>query len=585
MDPIAVDVPAKPAFARSVPGPIPVPAVPTIPIPAPAPSPAPRVEPPKPAPIPAAATPAPKPAAAPAPAPASTPPPVPTAAPAPEPLTPAPAAAGTTTAGGLLARFTKRQLKIGGAAVLSLAAGIGAVRVLFPSADDSRLLSGADLSAATASRTGTTPAPSAPATVPKLTVDPPIVTLGPDGMPVIPVAAFPTTPVSPPSGVKPRDITPVSGALPPPAIIPDVPPAYLPIVPPAGTKNDPPKDPYAGYQPYSPPTPGGKNGAAPYSPAPIAPPPAFEIPVVPPVPSVFPAGGTDPKAGGPPLPAVPPVPPVPPAGVPVIPPAPGGMTTPPVAPPALPAPDMKPVIPAPDFKPVVPAPDFKPVVPPITPKQPDKPGIDPIVPVIPPMPGGTGNPPSVLPIDPKPSFDPAPGVPTGFTKPGGATDVKPVVPESLPRTGFDVDLYDPRANDSYESISQEYYNDKRFAAALRAFNYNKPLQGGHFVEVPPIHILKKRFPAQVGAIPTGPASAPSTGGPDWGAAPKPEPLPARAASRGTYIVPPGGLTMEQVARQLGVKWSEIYDLNPQYSTGVLLAGGTELKVPPTARLP
>src|SRR5205823_10052741 len=119
------------------------------------------------------------------------------------------------------------------------------------------------------------------------------------------------------------------------------------------------------------------------------------------------------------------------------------------------------------------------------------------------------------------------------------------------RTGFDVDLYDPKASDSYESISSEYYNDKRYANALRAFNSYKQLQGGHYVEVPPIHVLKKKFPAQVGVVPVGgtttppPAGSPSpTSAPVWSTPATPE-APGRTAgaNRGTYIVPAGGWTM------------------------------------------
>src|SRR5205085_512778 len=70
-----------------------------------------------------------------------------------------------------------------------------------------------------------------------------------------------------------------------------------------------------------------------------------------------------------------------------------------------------------------------------------------------------------------------------------------------PSTSFDVDLYEPRAGDTYESISREYYNDPRYAAALRAFNNNRPLQGGVQVEVPPMGVLRKKFPQLVGVNP------------------------------------------------------------------------------------
>jgi hypothetical protein len=166
--------------------------------------------------------------------------------------------------------------------------------------------------------------------------------------------------------------------------------------------------------------------------------------------------------------------------------------------------------------------------------------------------------------------------------------------ETVPRTSFDVDLYHPQANDSYESISMEYYNDKRYAPALKAFNGNQPLQGGRVVEVPPIHILKKRHPGQVGTVtPAGGTGTPLTGGPQWTpTANKPEPTPIRATGtgRGVYTVPQGGMSMKAVARlTLGSeqRWQDIWKLNPHLSTPPddTLAAGTELTLPADARVP
>ena len=69
-------------------------------------------------------------------------------------------------------------------------------------------------------------------------------------------------------------------------------------------------------------------------------------------------------------------------------------------------------------------------------------------------------------------------------KPAGATEVK---------TDFDVDLHEPKAADTYESISKLYYGDTRYAGALRAFNRNQALGGGRSVEVPPAAELRKRY--------------------------------------------------------------------------------------------
>src|SRR5262249_44973700 len=148
----------------------------------------------------------------------------------------------------------------------------------------------------------------------------------------------------------------------------------------------------------------------------------------------------------------------------------------------------------------------------------------------------TGTGPGVLP----------PAQPTGpgttrieFTKPAGNPEVRPAgPPERAPSTSFDVDLYEPRAGDTYESISREFYNDTRYATALREFNKGQPLQGGKQVEVPPIHVLRKRFPQLVGANPAAmPAAAPSARPvsisgttPDWGTPGAAEAAPTFRAS-------------------------------------------------------
>lgn len=194
---------------------------------------------------------------------------------------------------------------------------------------------------------------------------------------------------------------------------------------------------------------------------------------------------------------------------------------------------------------------------------------------------------------PMPEFPPPAGIGTTavFTKPSGSPEVKPTVPEIAPKTNFDVDLYEPKANDSYESISMEYYNDKRYAAALKAFNSNQALTGGRFVAVPPMHILKKKFPGQVGNVtPVGGTGGTPSSAPQWGPAGESStPVPARAAGiyRGTYVVPAGnGMTMLNVAKlTLGneQRWRDIYDLNPNLRPGDVLPPGTELKLPSDAR--
>ncbi len=482
-DPIAVDVP-KPSFARSVPGSVPLSPLPPIPTP--------------PAPKPVASAP---PAATPL-----APPPVPST------LTPAPAA--PTTGTKWLGLFTKKQLTIGASAVFSLAAGIGAVRLMFPTKEEPKPAATTPQDWAAVPRTNA-PEPLKPAT------EVPTVPVSADNLPPIPLPSmppFPTTPVARPTGISP---------LPPPTIEPER-PRVPPIPPPAAFEPYVPVVPVGRTEPMTPPLP-----ALPPIPGapmvPVVPPPTGFEPVVPPPPKVEPK--ITPKL---PDPVIPPIP------------APGGG---PFVP-AVPEPKLTPPM-------VTPDPKVEPFVPNLFPK------VEPKTPVFEP---------------PPPAF----GTPTGFTKPGGTTEPKPTVPETLPRTNFDVDLYEPRANDTYESISQEFYNDKRFAAALRAFNRNQALTGVRYVEVPPMHVLRRQFAGQVGAAPTG---AVPTGAPMWGAAA--DPVPAAARPRTTFIVPAGGMTMRAVAREtLGsdLRWNDIYDLNPQFNPSSVPAG-TELKLPAGARLP
>jgi hypothetical protein len=163
---------------------------------------------------------------------------------------------------------------------------------------------------------------------------------------------------------------------------------------------------------------------------------------------------------------------------------------------------------------------------------------------------------------------------------GTAGEVKPAgVPERAPTTSFDVDLYQPTAADTYETISRKYYNDLRYARALAEFNQRRPLQNQGPVEVPPIHILKKRYPQLIGTATTAA---------EWQPASATVPVAnTRATGPSTYVVPAGGTTMRVVAQiALGTekRWLEIYDLNPQFAPDSVPAGA-ELKLPANATVP
>lgn len=533
------------------------------------------------------------------------------------PANPQAAEVAPTTVEKLLAKFTKRQLTIGASAVFSLIAGIGAVRLMFPAKETpptapTTSLAATDPRPAPATPVNHTPAPQTPAP-PELTLPLPKPRIEADTSGFTPIPNVgPVAPPLPSHGHGAGAVAPAASAFPPPTITPERP---APIVPTVA--------------------------------------PSFEVPVAPaPVtPNVFPASGTTPMLPIPTAPATPPVAPAAPPTAPALPPLPGMgapstptaptvPTTPPTFPlpapptgmgaPAIPAPpDLAPPLPmtpspapttpttppalpaipptAPATPPVSPAPmtPSTPLAPPssvvpVTPSSP--PSVAPLVPSAPPsvVPDPGRAPGAFPPVDvvPKPeppkvapNFDP-PGVgtPAAFTKPGGATDVKPVVATSAPKTDFDVDLYDPKANDSYESISQDVYNDKRYAAALKAFNRNQQLQGGRLVELPPIYVLKRRFPNVTGgAAPGGGTSGlPTSAQPNWGPAAG-ELVPAQPeGKRGVFMVPAGpGMTLRTIARQkLGSeqRWRELYDLNLNVTRAdEVLPPGTEVKLPADAR--
>ncbi|WP_157470269.1 hypothetical protein [Gemmata sp. SH-PL17] len=214
--------------------------------------------------------------------------------------------------------------------------------------------------------------------------------------------------------------------------------------------------------------------------------------------------------------------------------------------------------------------------------------------------GGIAEPPK-LPLSPNtnqpgaPEFKPSapalehPGVaiPT-VIKPTAGNESRPAAPEFAPKTTFDVDIHTVMSNEDYKSISREFYNEDRFAAALSAYNQNRAIRAGDRVDVPPIHVLKRKFPQMVGGGAVQPASgsrstAPSQ--PEWNnAAPRPV-----TNGRSVFTVPNGnGMTLQQIARQtMGSeqRWRDIYDLNRQITRpDEVQTPGTELKLPTDARL-
>lgn len=351
-----------------------------------------------------------------------------------------------------------------------------------------------------------------------------------------------------------------------------------------------------GGVPLPPPPPGGI--ALP------APPPGSAVPVPPMMPSVAPpsAGpGADHPAAADltPKPALPAVPNPSAPGAPMTPPKPDPLALPsipgagPTAPPPA-APQTPPSFVAPQTSPGGPA--AAPLPPPVQ----GSPVGSPVkLPDVNPMPSPLPDPGGRSIQLTKPADSPTPlpgpaGFPAGPTARPAGTEVRPVVAERPAQTSFDVDVYEPRAGDTYEAVAREFYHDTRYARALQEYNARRPIQPGRSVDVPPLSVLRQRYATMIGT-PATPTNRPTTGtvpAGEWGPANPPKAAtetaptfrPAGGGSQ-TFKVPPGGMTLKAVARQtLGTdgRWGELYELNPQVDPNAV-AADTVLKLPADAR--
>lgn len=389
----------------------------------------------------------------------------------------------------------------------------------------------------------------------------------------LPVPAAPTPPVTTPPAVTPAAITPVAPTL--PLGTPPVAPSTLPVPP-------------VSLEPITPgvlPTPAIATPSI--TPPSIKPEASLEVPAITPV---------APVVATPPSPSFTPPPPV------------TTPMTPPVSlPTAKPEATFDPRTPV-EGRPVEPiTPTFTPSAPSVTPSAPPAPAVTPVLettPVPPPAaiqppPAAVQPPPSITPVFPEPSTpvvkpvrEPVPhaaplDTPSTlqFRKPAGSDDVRPVsatAGERPARTDFDVGLHEPRAGETYETISEEWYNTKKLAAALRAYNRNKTLQGQGPVEVPPIDVLRRAFPQFTSGDGRMSSTVPSAGA-EWSAPGVGTSETYRTVGAKEFVVPAGGMTMRDAARTaLGrdTRWGELYELNPEITNpGAVLPAGTRLRLP------
>jgi hypothetical protein len=264
-----------------------------------------------------------------------------------------------------------------------------------------------------------------------------------------------------------------------------------------------------------------------------------------------------------------------------------------IAPPPPPGPmkmgDAPVVVPAPvndDKIPTITAPTItvpgpKPDVPPVT--------IDPMK-DLPPLP--MGDPPTIKP--PVSADPPAVSVPTIDVKLGPAPGAG-----AEKRDSYNEDWHAWKDGDTMALISQEYYHDAKYAAALDAYNKDHRKPGDKYVRVPDLWKLEELFPNLIKGDKTDRPDPPSrprtpearTTGNDG---PRFEPVaplssgrpaPPASTSRATdeyRVTREAGETIREVAQKVlrdGNGWKKLYELNPGIDPTLPLPAGTIVRLP------
>jgi len=156
-----------------------------------------------------------------------------------------------------------------------------------------------------------------------------------------------------------------------------------------------------------------------------------------------------------------------------------------------------------------------------------------------------------------------------------------------------------KANDTFEKISEKFYQTRDYAEALRLYNRNDSLlsdlgrdgtgalKPGLHLSIPQWQILKKRYGGAIPGVRPAGATAPATGPETSNKVPLPPkdatPPPPKPV---TYRVPAGdGKAMYDIAKTLlgnGDRWTEIHNLNQQYDPALKIPAGREVRLPADA---
>lgn len=215
-------------------------------------------------------------------------------------------------------------------------------------------------------------------------------------------------------------------------------------------------------------------------------------------------------------------------------------------------------------------------------------------------PGTALPPPNQLAQRPGPAAPPPPDRPPNRPMPPLNSPINPPTPPSPAPTAappanvpqvdsYDEETYHCRANDSFRTISMQFYRSEKYSQALWLFNRNHPLasdmvrqdppilQAGQPIYIPPIRILEKYYSSTIPETPVAPGN--------------PSPRPASPLSGATidrtYKVSGNGEAFLEVAHRTlgsGDRWTEIYRLNPRFDPKQPIPAGSVLRLPADARV-
>jgi hypothetical protein len=175
---------------------------------------------------------------------------------------------------------------------------------------------------------------------------------------------------------------------------------------------------------------------------------------------------------------------------------------------------------------------------------------------------------------------------------GPRTDVP--TPAAEKKNTYEEDWHTWKTGDTYALISQEYYHDGKFSAALEAYNKEHRKPGDPIVRVPELWKLQDLYPNLIGKAPEKPERvAPSEVKPANNNGIKFEPVAPLPGSGKTAATPTSrtdeykvtaeaGEMMREVARKsLGNadSWRKISNLNPDLDPTLPIPAGTVVKLP------